>query len=455
MALESVNPATGRLIRRYREYSPRQVESALTTVQQAFTAWRELSFRDRARHIVALGRGLRTNREAIAALMTAEMGKPIAQSRSEIEKCAGCCDYYARHAAALLKPGRPIQAPAPASVVFEPLGVILLVMPWNFPLWQAFRAAVPALMAGNTVVLKHASNVSGCALEIERLFADAGAPAGIFRTLLVGSAAIPDLIADTRIRGVSLTGSTAAGRKVGAAAGAALKPCVLELGGSDPYVVLADADLDHAAEVCATARLINSGQSCVAAKRFIVVESARAAFTGRFVARLAAHTPSDPTSDACTLGPLARPDLRAELHRQVTRSVRAGAKLLLGGKIPSGPGAFYPPTALADVKPGMPAFDEELFGPVAPIIAARDESHALALANQSPYGLGAALFTRRRAHGRALAIERLEAGMVFVNDFVRSDAALPFGGVKDSGIGRELSAPGIRAFVNTKTLWST
>ncbi|MET0263024.1 MAG: NAD-dependent succinate-semialdehyde dehydrogenase [Rariglobus sp.] len=455
MPLVSINPATGRILKRHREHNAKEIASALTATHQAFLGWRELALADRARHVAALGATLRKQAEPLAQLITAEMGKPLADARLEIEKCADGCEFYAQHAARFLKPQRPVVAPKNAVVAFEPLGVVLAIMPWNYPFWQLFRAAAPALMAGNTVLLKHASNTTGCALAIERIFRDARVPANILRTLAVSSKAIPALIKDARIKGVTLTGSTDAGRKVGALAGAALKPCVFELGGSDPYIILADADLDHAAEVCAQARLTNAGQSCVAAKRFIVVESVRAAFEQKFTARMAARRMGDPTAKDIDFGPLARADLRDELHAQVQKSIKRGARLLLGGTLPAKKtkGAFYPATILTDVRPGMPAYDEEFFGPVASIIAARDEADAIRIANDTAFGLGAAVFTRNRRHGRTLAVENIEAGMVFVNEQVRSDVSLPFGGIKDSGYGRELSAFGIREFVNVKTIW--
>ena len=453
MPLASTNPATGRIIQRHREHSASAVEAAVASAHHAFSGWREFSLKDHAAHITRLGETLLRQKATLAALITNEMGKPLKEAIAEIEKCAACCDFYAKHAARFLKPERPPGAPANARVHFEPLGVVLAIMPWNFPFWQFFRAAVPALMAGNTLLLKHASNVSGCALAIEGLFAGARLPSGLMHTLLVSSKKLPVLIADHRIRAVTLTGSTGAGREVAALAGAALKPCVLELGGSDPYVILKDADLDLAAEACAQARLINGGQSCVAGKRFIVVESIRAAFEEKFVSRLAARRCGVPTSATTDLGPLARKDLRDELHRQVTQSVRLGARLLLGGEPLAGPGFYYPVTALADVRPGMPAYEEELFGPVAAIIPVKDEAAAIAAANDTVFGLGAAIFTRNQRHGEMLARERLHAGMVFVNDFVRSDSSLPFGGIKHSGIGRELGAFGIREFVNIKTIW--
>lgn len=453
MPLVSLNPATGRLIKRHREHTPAQVAAALAQTHSAFLGWRELSLPDRARHLAALASTLRTQKESLAQLITAEMGKPLAQARAEVEKCAAGCDFYAKHAARFLKPRRPLAAPKNAVVLFEPLGVVFAIMPWNYPFWQFFRAAAPALMAGNTLLLKHASNVSGCALAIERLFADAGLPAGLLRALIVSSKTVPTLIADPRVRAVTLTGSTTAGREVATLAGAALKPCVLELGGSDPYVILADADLDLAAEICAQARLVNGGQSCVSGKRFITVESVLPAFEQKFLARLQARRVGDPLLADNDLGPLARADLRADLHDQVQKSVKRGARLLLGGTLPKGRGFYYPVTALTGVRPGMPAYDEELFGPVAAIISAKDEADALRIANDTSFGLGAAIFTRDRRRGAALARERLDAGMVFVNDFVRSDLSLPFGGVKNSGYGRELGEFGIHAFVNIKTVW--
>ncbi|HXA15280.1 MAG TPA: NAD-dependent succinate-semialdehyde dehydrogenase [Opitutaceae bacterium] len=451
MPFVSLNPATGKRLRAYREHTPAQVAAAIIRAQAAFEDWRRLSFAERARSVRSLARALRAQREPLARLMTAEMGKPIAQARTEVEKCALGCEHFARHAAAFLADEHPPGAPKNSRVTFAPLGIVLAVMPWNFPSWQLFRAAAPALMAGNVILLKHSSNVSGCALAIEKIFATAGGPRHLLQTLLVPSKKIPALIADPRVCAVTLTGSTTAGRQVAALAGTAMKRGVFELGGSDAYLILADADLDQAAEICAAARLVNNGQSCVAAKRFIVVERVRAAFEKKFVARMAARQIGDPRNAATDVGPLARQDLRADLHAQVQKSVRRGARLLLGGKIPPGPGFFYPPTVLTDVAKGMPAYDEELFGPVAALIPVRDEAAALAVANDSIYGLGAAIFTKSKNRAAALARE-LEAGMVFINDFVRSDPALPFGGVKQSGYGRELGPYGIREFVNVKTV---
>ncbi len=423
----------------------------LTRADLAQRAWRRLTARQRATFVQALGRVVRQRRDALAALATDEMGKPIAQARAEVDKCAALCDFFASSGPRLLAEQRPPGAPTNARVSIEPLGVILAIMPWNFPFWQVFRAAVPALLVGNTVLLKHAPSVPGCALMLENIFRQAGFPAGTFQSLLIDTRPVPALIADGRVRGVTLTGSTRAGEAVGALAGAALKPAVFELGGSDAILVLEDADLAHAAETAAYARLMNSGQSCICAKRVIVVRAVARDFEARFLARFAARRigpPSDPTTD---VGPLARADLRDALHRQVKRSVRQGARLLTGGAVIPGRGFFYQPTVLADVEPGMAAFDEEVFGPVAALVTARDEAHAIELANQSEYGLGAAVFTRSAARAKRVAAQ-LDVGCIYVNDFVRSSPELPFGGTKRSGYGRELGSWGLQAFANIKTI---
>jgi succinate-semialdehyde dehydrogenase/glutarate-semialdehyde dehydrogenase len=384
--------------------------------------------------------------------MTREMGKPIVQSEAEVEKCALTCDYYAEHAAAFLAEQPRATDAARSYVRFDPLGVVLAVMPWNFPFWQVFRFAAPALMAGNAALLKHASNVPRCALEIEEVFRRAGFPEDLFRSLLTDAAGVKTLIADPRVVAVTLTGSEQAGMAIAEQAGAHLKKTVLELGGSDPFIVLADAPLEAAARAAAEARLINSGQSCIAAKRFIVVEAVAERFIERFKAELAGRRVGDPTLRDTQVGPQARVDLRDQLHEQVVESVKRGARPLLGGQVPAGPGAFYPPTLLIAVDRGMPAFDEETFGPVAAVITAKDESDAVRLANDSPYGLGAALWTADRTRADRLAAE-IEAGAVFVNEVVKSDPRLPFGGIKRSGYGRELSEYGIREFVNIKSVW--
>ena len=454
MAQRSVDPATGEVVAEYDEHDEQEVDRAVAAAADCFRTWRDRPFDERAAPLLDAAERLESEAGRWAELMATEMGKPLDQGRSEAEKCAWVCRYYAEHGADFLAP-EPVETDASRSfVAFRPLGPILAVMPWNFPFWQVLRAAAPALMAGNTMLLKHASNVPGCARAIERIFRDAGLPSGAFTSLLVGSERVERLIADPAVRGVTLTGSTPAGRAVATAAGQHLKKTVLELGGSDPYVVLADADLERAVETCVTSRLINSGQSCIAAKRFIVVDEVRERFEAMFVERMRGVTSGPPLGGEFDIGPLARTDLRDELHDQVERSIAAGACLALGGERPGGPGAFYPPTVLTDVGGGNPAREEELFGPVAAIIPVPDEEAALAVANETSFGLGAAVFTRDTERGIGIATERLEAGACFVNAFVRSDPRLPFGGVKESGIGRELSRFGIREFVNVKTVYA-
>jgi len=453
MAIESINPTTGEKIASYEETSPEALRAILERADEAFREWRRVSFEDRASLMRRAASVLRERSKLHAILMAQEMGKPLAQGRAEVEKCAWVCEYYADNARAFLAPEEIPTDASKSFVAYQPLGVVLAVMPWNFPLWQVFRFAAPGLMAGNAGLLKHSSNVMGCALAIESVFHDAGFPEDLFRTLVIGSSRVGDVIAAPQVRAVTLTGSGPAGQAVAAAAGAALKKTVLELGGSDPYVILEDADLDAAADTCVASRLINSGQSCIAAKRFIVVEPVRREFEALFVEKMRARTMGDPVVEGVDVGPQARWDLRDELHRQVVGSIERGARLLLGGEVQSGPGAFYPPTVLADVEPGMPAYDEEMFGPVAAIIAAEDEAGAVRIANDSAFGLGAAVFTRDVARGERIAAEELEAGSCFVNSFVKSDPRLPFGGIKDSGYGRELAAFGIREFVNIKTVW--
>ena len=451
MSFVTINPATGRRIATHHETSARAVERVVARAPAAQKNWARRGVTGRAAMLRRIGRALLASRDTLAALATAEMGKPIAQARAEVETCALLCDYYAKHGARLLADERPEGAPAGARVIFEPLGTVLAIMPWNFPFWQVVRAAVPVLIGGNAILLKPALNVAGCALALEKLFAHAGLPRGVFQILLVADTVASHLIADRRVQGVTLTGSTAAGKAVAALAGAAMKPGVFELGGSDPAIVLEDADIARAAEVCAHSRLLNSGQSCVCAKRFIVVRSVLAEFERAFTARMAARRTGDPAESATEVGPLARADLRTALHSQVRRSVARGARVLLGGAPLPGAGFFYGPTVLTHVRPGMPAFDEELFGPVAAIIAVRDADEAVRVANASRFGLGASVFTRNAARARRIARE-LECGAVFINDFVRSTPELPFGGVKESGHGRELGQWGARAFVNVKTV---
>lgn len=450
--IQSINPANNKLINSYEEISDKDLQITLEKMQSAFEKWKSQPFSYRADLMKKAAQVLRKNKEQYSKLMTLEMGKPIAQSRAEIDKCAWVCDYYADNAEKFLTDEMVITDASKSFVTYQPLGVILAVMPWNFPFWQVFRFAAPTLMAGNVGILKHASNVSGCSIEIEKVFTEAGFPDFIFKSVILNSSRVKSLISNPIIQAVSLTGSVPAGKSVASVAGSNIKKTVLELGGSDPYVVLEDADLTETVYTCVNSRLINGGQSCIAAKRFIVVNEVYDKFTEMYVDFMKQKKMGDPFDETNDIGPQASGNLRDELHDQVLRSINAGAKLLLGGFIPEMKGAFYPPTVLADVKPGMPAFDEELFGPVAAIIKAEDEEDAIRLANQSVFGLGAAIFTKDVQRGEKIAKEKLNAGSCFVNLFVRSDPRLPFGGIKESGYGRELSVFGIREFVNIKTV---
>jgi succinate-semialdehyde dehydrogenase/glutarate-semialdehyde dehydrogenase len=451
--MQSINPSTGEVIKSYAAMSPEDIEETIVKSHKAFLSWRQTTFSQRADHMRQAAALLREQADDLAQLMAEEMGKPVKEGRAEAEKCAWVCEYYMEHAERFLQPETIETEASNSYVTFQPLGVVCAVMPWNFPFWQVFRFAAPALMAGNAAVLKHASSVPGCALAIEALLRHADFPADLFRTLLIGSDQMEAVIAHPLVRAVTLTGSTPAGQAVAKQAGSLIKKTVLELGGSDPYVILADADLDQAVAACVAGRLINGGQSCIAAKRFIVEAPVLEAFTERMVAKMQAISPGDPMDEETVLGPMARHDLRDELHGQVMASIAAGAQCLLGGEIPPGHGAYYPPTVLANVRKGMLAYDEELFGPVAAIITAADERCAIEIANDSEFGLGAAVFTRDVAKGERLAAEALDAGCCFVNAFVKSDPRLPFGGVKTSGYGRELSTYGIKEFVNIKTVY--
>ena len=452
MSVSSINPATGEILETFAETAPAALERILDQAVAAYGAWRRFSYAQRGQAMRQAARILRERRAEYARTMALEMGKPLQQGEAEAEKCAWACEYYAEQAAAMLGDQPRVTDGSRSYVRFDPIGPVLAIMPWNFPFWQVFRFAAPALMAGNAGLLKHAPNVTRCALAIEELFRQAGFPEGLFRTVILQNEAVAGVIADPRVRAATLTGSDRAGSQVAAQAGTHLKKMVLELGGSDPFLVLEDADVDQAARTAAEARLLNSGQSCIAAKRFIVVESVADRFLETFVSEMAARRLGDPLAPATQLGPQARLDLRANLHRQVTESVRRGARLLLGGKLPDGPGCYYPATVLAAVHEGMPAFDEEVFGPAAAVIRVPDETQALRVANASRYGLGASVWTADPARGERLARE-LEAGSVFVNGLVRSDPRLPFGGVKRSGYGRELSEYGLKEFVNIKTVW--
>ena len=448
----SVNPATGDELATYPHHSEAEAEAILQRAADAFDRHRASSFAERAEKMERVADLLDARTQSLGELMTREMGKPLAQAVAEVEKCAWVCRYYAEHAEAQLAE-KTVETEAQRSrIVYQPLGLILAVMPWNFPLWQAFRFAAPNVMAGNVGILKHAGNVQGCAHAMEDLFREAGFEAGVFQNLLVSHERFESVIADSRVRGVTLTGSEAAGRAIAATAGQHLKPTVLELGGSDPFIVLADADLDRAVEIGVQARVQNNGQSCIAAKRFILEAPIAEAFTERFVRAFEKLTVGDPMDDATDVGPMAREDLRDDIHDQVERAVADGAEILTGGEKLDRTGFYYAPTVLGNVERGTVAFEEEIFGPVASLVVAADLDEAVDLANASHYGLGGAVFTEDEAKGEAVA-RRLECGCAFVNQMVKSHPHLPFGGVKDSGYGRELSGLGIREFVNAKTVW--
>jgi succinate-semialdehyde dehydrogenase/glutarate-semialdehyde dehydrogenase len=450
--LKSINPATGRELATFPELDESGIEAAIEKAWNTRYAWRDSGLEARSALLHAVAGVLRADRSRFAAMMTAEMGKPIVEAEAEIEKCAWTATWLADNAARLLA-DEPIESTATQSYVrFQPIGVVLAVMPWNFPFWQAMRAGLPALAAGNVMLLKHASNVPQCAIAVEEVFREAGVPDGVFQTLLIGPAPVERIIADRRVAGVTLTGSETAGAKVAEAAGKGLKKAVLELGGSDPFIVLEDADIAAAATVACRARNQNNGQSCIAAKRFVVVESVAEEFETRLSAAVGSLKVGDPMDRAHQFGPLARPDLLDDLERQVDRSVAMGAVVLTGGKRIEGAGNYFEPTVLAGVSKGMPVYSEETFGPVAAVIRVKDEEEALQVANDSDFGLGSAIWTGDVDRGRSLA-ERVEAGLVFINGMVASDARLPFGGVKKSGIGRELSSYGIKEFTNIQTVW--
>ena len=451
--ITAVNPATDETVETYEPATAADVEDALARADEAYDSWRDRPIREREAHLERVAELLRERTDEYAELMTREMGKPIAQARAEVEKCAWGCDHYAQHASAYLSAEHYASPPGTtAKTVYDPLGVVLAVMPWNFPFWQVIRFAAPYLTAGNVGVLKHASNVPGCALALEQLFRDAGYPEGVFQSVLAPSDLVDDIVADDRVQAATLTGSGPAGRAVASTAGDRLKKTVLELGGSDPFVVLADADLKAAAERGAWARNQNGGQSCIAAKRFVVVDDVYDAFVDRLVDETEALTVGDPLDPSTDVGPQASPRFLETLHDQVTASVEAGATVLTGGEPLDRDGAYYPPTVLADVPANCPADTEELFGPVASVYRVADEDEAVAVANDTRFGLGASVWTTDRARGESLARE-IDAGCVYVNQLVKSDPRVPFGGVGESGYGRELSAIGIQEFVNRKTVW--
>lgn len=447
-----MNPYTGQSIQEYWEHTPEEVEQIIVEVDRAFQSWKKTDFEQRSVFMKNLQVKLIEKKEELAAVIVSEMGKVKREAIAEVEKCAWVCGYYAENAEPFLK-NEPIKTETTESYIsFQPIGTVLAVMPWNFPFWQVFRFLAPALMAGNTGVLKHSSNVTGCALAIEKLVVEAGFPANVFRTLVIGSQQVKAVIKNSLIKAVTLTGSTPAGRSVASTAGEALKKTVLELGGSDPYIILEDADIEYAARQCVASRLINAGQSCIGAKRFIVASGVYEQFKREFVRLMSEAKFGDPENPETTIGPLARVDLRDELHQQVEKSREMGASVLLGGFVPALEAPFYPPTVLENVVPGMPAYHEELFGPVAVLFRVEDDEEAVRIANDTVFGLGSGIFTSNIEKAKVLAEKGLEAGCVFINDFVKSDPRLPFGGLKESGYGRELSYIGIREFMNMKTI---
>lgn len=453
MTLTAINPTNGDTIKTYKQTQPEEAIKCVEASHQAFAVWKEMTFSQRAELMKRASQVLTENKEAYAKIMAIEMGKPIRQGRAEVEKCAWVCEYYAKNAFKMLQPERVETDASKSYVSFQPLGAILTIMPWNYPFWQVFRFAAPGLMAGNAVVLKHASNVPGCSLAIEDIFNKAGFPENLFQNILIPGEQIMRVMEHPLIKAVTLTGSNSAGQAVAASAGKMIKKSVLELGGSDPYIILEDADIEAAAKTCVESRLLNSGQSCIAAKRFIVIETVRQQFEEMFIEHMRSKKMGNPLEEDVDIGPMARFDLREDLHRQVVQSVAKGAKCLLGGEIPKGKGAFYPATILSDVQKGMPAYEEETFGPVGAIISVKDEREAVQVANDSSFGLGAAIFTGDIERGERIAANELEAGCCFVNAFVKSDPRLPFGGIKSSGYGRELSHYGIKEFVNIKTIY--
>ena len=448
----SLNPTTGENLAQYPFEQAAELEQSLARAAKGFNVWRATSVADRAAVLIKMAAALRANLEPMARMAALEMGKPIAQGRAEVEKCAGLCEWYAEHGPAMLQPEKTLVENDKAYVSYLPLGSVLAVMPWNFPFWQVLRGAIPILLAGNTYVLKHAPNIMGCAYQLRDAWQQAGLPDGVFEVINVTPEGVSVAIADPRIAAVAVTGSVRAGSAIAAQAGAALKKCILELGGSDPFIVLADADLDEAVKAAAVGRFQNSGQICVAAKRIIVEESVLEVFTEKFLAAVKALNIGDPLADDTYIGPMARYDLRDELDAQVQKTLSEGASLLLGGhKIP-GAGNYYEPTVLGDVQPGMTSFVEELFGPVASVISARDAEHAVELANDSEFGLAGSVWTADVALAKDIA-SRLETGGVFINGYTASDARVPIGGVKKSGFGRELSHFGLHEFCNAQTVW--
>jgi succinate-semialdehyde dehydrogenase/glutarate-semialdehyde dehydrogenase len=455
MPIQSINPVNGQVIQKYTADDDFAINKKIEQAQQAWLEWRSVPLKEKSTFLSNTAKVLRERKTDLSLLMAMEMGKPLKDGISEIEKCASVCDYYAGNAEGYLKDQEVETEASKSFITFQPLGIVLAIMPWNFPFWQVFRFVAPGLMAGNCGILKHSSNVPGCALAIEEVLLQAGFPKHVFQSLLIDSKATSKVIAHDMVKAVTITGSTQAGMKVAEQAGGLLKKSVLELGGSDPYLILEDADLELAASVCAQSRLINNGQSCIAAKRFIVVESVEKQFLERFQAAMAAKHTGNPLDEDVHLGPMARIDLRDELHKQVQANIKAGARCILGGSIPEleGQHAFYTPTILTGVKKGMPAYDDETFGPVASVFTAKDSKEAISIANDTSFGLGSAVFTQDLQEGERIAKYELQAGSSFVNALVKSDPRLPFGGIKHSGFGRELGMFGIHEFVNVKTVY--
>lgn len=452
MTITTINPTTGEKLHEYSFFSDAQLNQCLDQAAKAFPVWKSTEIMERAKLLLQLASALRQNADSISEEIAKEMGKPVSFGLNEIEKAAKSCEFYANEGPGFLEPRHITTQYQRSYVSYQPLGAVFAIMPWNYPIWQVLRFAIPAILAGNVLLLKHAPNVTGCALLIEKLFAIAGFPAFVFQTLIIEEAKAQIVIEHPSVAAVTLTGSPRAGRAVGGLAIHALKKVVLELGGNDPYVILEDANLEKATQDIVFSRLNNSGQVCVAAKRIITVKSVYEKMQNLLLEQLKQVMPGDPLNPETKFGPLARKDLRDHLNEQVETTLSQGARCLIGGKVPSGPGFYYPPTLLVDVKPGMVAFEEELFGPVITLLSAEDEEDAIQLANQTPYGLGAAVFTEDAHRGETIARDRLEAGSCFVNSYVASNPLMPFGGIKQSGFGRELSSEGIREFTNIKTV---
>ena len=450
--LEAINPATGIIIATYPLMNQEAIIKAIDRAHSGFQQWKHSAFSARSKALTQASRALKANKVVLAECITQEMGKPIQQSFAEVEKCAWVCDYFATNAQQHLSDETIELDQKNAIVTAQPLGILFAVMPWNFPLWQAFRAIAPALMAGNTLLLKGASNVPGCSKAIQNIFDSCEIPQGVFTNMPIRSTDAELVISHPKVRAVTLTGSEEAGRAVASIAGANLKKCVLELGGQDPYLILHDADLNLAADRCAASRMLCSGQVCIAAKRLIVVDEVYDQFLTLLQEKLHTYVMGDPMNPAFNIGPLARLDLRQKVHQQVANSIKQGATLRKGGVIPEQQGWWYPITILEDVRPGMPAFDDEIFGPVLSVVRAKNDEHAVELASETRFGLGAAIFSANTANAQRIAIEEIEAGCVAINDFVRSDPRVPFGGIKDSGYGRELGKLGIHEFINSKSI---